>query len=201
MENFPETASYTSFLRIREWFFCLPEGGITGNQKYCYGQAFTMRYSIILAFTLAVCGCLVVAGCTSGTQPVTPTTTVPTPAPTTPPATLTVPPTVQTTEPVQTLPPERQVTLLLTKDRPTSEIHLLYQGGPGEIFVTKILLRVYAQDGTSKEYVMSNAQKPIPGDEIVAPGTRNPDRCEVFVISSGMRYKVIDEAVTGGGYY
>jgi hypothetical protein len=41
----------------------------------------------------------------------------------------------------------------------------------------------------------------LTGDEIVAPGTRNPDRYEVFVISSGTRYKVIDGPAIGGGYY
>jgi hypothetical protein len=160
-----------------------------------------MKRVAILVLMSAVLCCLLAAGCTNE-EPVTPATTLPvTPMPTTETPTVTVPPAVQTTEPVQSLPPERQVSLVLTKDRPTSEIHLLYQGGPGEIFVTKILMRVYAADGTYKEYVMNNAQKPIPGDEIVAPGTRNPDRCEVFVISSGTRYKVMDEPAIGGGYY
>ena len=161
----------------------------------------TMNYCIILVLSLAVLSCLVVSGCTAP-APVTPVTTVPaTTVTVTEAPTLVVPPTAPTTEPVESLPPERQVNLVLTKDRPTSEIHLLYQGGPGDIFVTKILMRVYAADGTYKEYAMSNAQKPIPGDEIVAPGTRNPDRCEVFVDSSGTRYKVIDGPAIGGGYY
>jgi hypothetical protein len=160
-----------------------------------------MRYFIILVLFFAVTVSLLGSGCTAP-APVTPVTPVPaTTAPVTEAPTLTVPSTIQTTEPVQSLPPERQVNLVLSKDRPTSEIHLLYQGGPGDIYVTKILMRVYAEDGTYKEYVMSNAQKPIPGDEIVAPGTRNPDRCEVFVISSGTRYKVIDGPAIGGGYY
>jgi hypothetical protein len=99
------------------------------------------------------------------------------------------------------LPAERQVNLLLTKDRPTSEIHLLFQGGPGEIYVTRIIMRVYTSDVAYQEYIMSKGSKPIPGDEIVAPGTRSGDRCEVFVISAGSRYKVIDERVYGGMYY
>jgi hypothetical protein len=106
-----------------------------------------------------------------------------------------------TPEPVQALPAERQVNLLLTKDRPTSEIHLLFQGGPGEIYVTRIIMRVYTSDVAYLEYIMSKGSKPIPGDEIIAPGTRSGDRCEVFVISAGSRYKVIDERVYGGMYY
>jgi hypothetical protein len=160
----------------------------------------TMNYLIILVLSLAVLSCLVVSGCTAP-APVTPVTTVPPTVQTTEAPTLTVPPTVVTSEPVRSLPPEQAVNLVLTKDRPTSEIHLLYQGGPGDVLVSKILMRVYAEDGSYKEYVMSNAQKPIPGDEIVAPGTRNPDRCEVFVVSSGVRYKVIDGPAIGGGYY
>jgi hypothetical protein len=122
-------------------------------------------------------------------------------APTTQPVTIATPVTTPTTEPVQILPTERRVNIELTKDRPTSEIHLQFQGGLGEIFLTKIMMRVYAADGTFTEYTMSDGKKPIPGDEIVAPDTRGNDRCEVFVVSAGTRYKIIDGLATGGGYY
>ena len=62
-------------------------------------------------------------------------------------------------------------------------------------------MRVYTSDGVYQEYLMSNGKKPIAGDEIIAPGTRGGDRCEVFVISAGTRYKVMDEPVYGGMYY
>jgi hypothetical protein len=48
---------------------------------------------------------------------------------------------------------------------------------------------------------MSKGRKPAAGDEIIAPGTRGKDRCEVFVISAGARYKVIDEEVIAPGFY
>jgi hypothetical protein len=108
---------------------------------------------------------------------------------------------VPTTERIQTLPAERQVNLVLTKDRPTSEIHLQFQGGPGEIFLTRVMMRVYTSDTEFKEYIMIHGSKPIPGDEIVALGTRSGDRCEVFVISAGSRVKVMDTRVYGGMYY
>ena len=138
----------------------------------------------------------------STTMLVTPTPTLtPNPTPvTTTLATLTPVP-IPTTEFIQVMPNDQQVNVLLTKDRPTSEIHLQYQGGPGERFTNKILMRVYASDGTYTEYVMSNGNKPLPGDEIIVPGTKGNDRCEVFVISAGVRYKVLDEAAIGGGYY
>ena len=165
----------------------------------------------ILAVTLALLLCVLVSGCTSDIVDgllATPTPT-PSPSPTTVPPT--VPPTVPvvlttatpvpTTEPVQILPAERQVSLVLTKDRPTSEIHLLFQGGPGEIFIDRVMMRVYTSDTVYTEYIMSRGSKPVPGDEIVAPGTRSGDRCEVFVISAGTRYKVMDERVYAGMYY
>jgi len=163
------------------------------------------------AVALALLLCILSAGCTSetgDTSAATPTTAPPSlTTPVTireteiPTPVVTTPTTTPTPEPVQVLPAERQVNLLLTKDRPTSEIHLLFQGGPGEIYVTRIVMRVYTTDVAYQEYIMSKGSKPIPGDEIVAPGTRSGDRCEVFVISAGSRYKVIDERVYGGMYY
>jgi len=174
----------------------------------------------IPVIALALLLCVLVSGCTSdvtGGLLATPTplpTAPPTTIPTTVPVVVTIATPVPTTiEPVQTLPAERQINLVLTKDRPTSEIlvltkdrptseiHLLFQGGPGEIFVTRVMMRVYTSDTVYQEYIMSHGSKPIPGDEIVAPGTRSGDRCEVFVISAGARVKVMDTRVYGGMYY
>ena len=161
----------------------------------------------IPAIALAVLLCVLVSGCTSdGTGGLLAT---PTPLPTAPPTTIqtTVPVIVTTampvatTWPIQVLPAERQVNLVLTKDRPTSEIHLQFQGGPGEIFVNRVMMRVYTTETDYTEYIMSHGNKPIPGDEIVVQGTRSGDRCEVFVISAGSRIKVMDERVYGGMYY
>ncbi len=141
------------------------------------------------------------AGCTSEPAVATPATTVPTPEPTPVPVVTTTPLPLPTTERVRTLPPERQINLALTKDRPSSEIHLLFQGGPGVLYINRVMMRVYTSDTEYTEYIMNNGRKPVPGDEIVAPGTRGGDRCEVFVISAGSRYKVMDELVYGGMYY
>lgn len=168
-----------------------------------------MKHLKNLIFVLVILLCVLSSGCTTSSVPDAPVTTVPVPVPTpistTEPVIVTplpqTPSPVPTNEPIQILPNERQVNILLTKDRPTSEIHLQYQGGPGEIFVNKILMRVYTSDTAYEEYIMSDGKKPIPGDEIVAPGTRGKDRCEVFVITAGTRYKVMDEPAIGGGYY
>ena len=170
-----------------------------------------MHASGILTVTLALLLCVLVSGCTSDIVDGLLATPTPIPAPspamhpktvpTTVPVIVTTATPVPTTESVQILPAERQVNLVLTKDRPTSEIHLLFQGGPGEIYINRVMMRVYTADTVYTEYIMSKGSKPIPGDEIVAPGTRSGDRCEVFVISAGTRYKVMDERVYGGMYY
>lgn len=164
-----------------------------------------MKPVTILILALVILLGVFSSGCTSSQTESAPATPVPTTIlPIETAGVTSLPPTpavVQTDEPVQILPRERQINIVLTKDRPTSEIHLQFQGGPGEIFVTKILMRVYTADGAFTEYVMSDGKKPIPGDEIVAPGTRDKDRCEVFVISAGTRYKVLDDFAVGGGYY
>jgi hypothetical protein len=164
----------------------------------------------ILNIVLILLLCILTAGCTSDVvdgflaTPTTvppPTTAIIKPVTQPPATTVATSSPVPTPEPVQILPAERQVNLVLTKDRPTSEIHLLFQGGPGEIYVTRVMMRVYTSETAYLEYIMSKGSKPIPGDEIIAPGTRSGDRCEVFVISAGTRYKVIDERVYGGMYY
>ena len=164
-----------------------------------------MKYIVILLSALMLLLCVFSAGCASSPGTIAPTTPVatdvPTPVPTTEPVIVTTPPAVLTTEPIQVMPDGREVNLLLTKDRPTSEVHLQYQGGPGERLVNSIIMRVYTTDGMYTEYVMSDGKKPVPGDEIVAPGTKGIDRCEVFVISAGTRFKVMDEPALGGGYY
>ncbi|MDP3397367.1 MAG: hypothetical protein Q8S57_11980 [Methanoregula sp.] len=168
-----------------------------------------MKRIKILIPALAILLCVLSSGCTTipgtNTPAITQATTAQTPmsipAPTTVPVSIATPVPIPTTEYIQIMPGDQQVNVLLTKDRPTSEIHLQYQGGPGERFTNKIMMRVYASDGTYTEYVMSDGKKPLPGDEIVVQGTKANDRCEVFVTSAGVRYKVLDEAAIGGGYY
>lgn len=161
----------------------------------------------ILILALAVLLCVLGSGCTSSPSaaipsspsPATPLTTAPVTAP--PVVAVPTPAPLPTTERLQRLPAERQVNLVLTKDRPTSEIHLQYQGGPGDLFINRVMMRVYSSGTAYREYLMSNGSKPLPGDEIIVPGTRGGDRCEVFVISAGTRYRVMDEPVFGGMYY
>jgi hypothetical protein len=164
-----------------------------------------MKRVILLIFALLTLLCVFFSGCSTGSGTPTPATTAPATEPATVPVIVTIstpaPTPAPTTERIRSLPAERQVNLVLTKDRPTSEIHLQYQGGPGEIYTNRVMMRVYTSETGYQEFIMSNGRKPIPGDEIVVQGTRSGDRCEVFVISAGTRYKVMDEQVFGGMYY
>jgi hypothetical protein len=126
------------------------------------------------------------------------------PLPAAPPApeVTTAPVATSTPEPLQTLPYRQQVDLQLTKDRTYSEIHLLYNGGGGEMFIRSVMMRVTRSDGQVIEQVMSDGNKPKRGDEIVVQGTRGSDRCEVYVTTtSGITYKVKDESLIVGGAY
>jgi hypothetical protein len=143
---------------------------------------------------------LATAGC-SGDKP------APVPTPTAVPSTETTvatpPPTTATPapEPVVTLPEKQDVDLALTKDRTYSTISLLYNGGGGELFTNKVEMRVTTSDGKVTDYVMSDGKAPKRGDEIVAQGTRGSDRCEVWVTSAGVRYKIMDQSLILGGAY
>jgi len=154
-----------------------------------------MKYTTIIITALAVLMFVFVAGCASNAPPAPVATPTPTPVPTAAPTIATVATTAPGSEPLQVLPAAQQVSLALTKDRPTSEIHLLYEGGPGNLYTNTITLRVYSSPTQYKEYVMNDGKKLAAGMEIVAPGTSGSDRCEVFVVSSGTRYKVMDQQI------
>jgi hypothetical protein len=163
-------------------------------------KAIPMKHAIILAaFAMLAC-CALIAGCTSQPQ------TVITPAETTV-ATLFATPTplppvtpVATLDLVVPLPPEQFVDLQLTKDRTNGEIHLLYNGGKGEVYVQNIRMKVTLSDGTVIDQYMDDGQKPRRGDELVIGGTRGSDRCEVWVTTSNAIYKVMDQPIMSMRY-
>jgi len=153
-----------------------------------------MRYEPLAAACVALFFCGLFVGCTSPTQAqISPvgaanaTTTFPVTGETSPSAPMT------TVEPVVTLPPAQFVDLQLTKDRPTSEIHLLYNGGPGEIALQTVRMQVTWPDGTVTDQYMDNGNQPSRGDELVIQGSRGSDHVEVWVTSSGRIYKTIDQ--------
>jgi len=159
-------------------------------------KAISMKYTMLIVLSGLVL-CALIAGCTS------PTGTEIQPVATTPPAQYspaTVSPStataISTPVTVDTLPSEQLVDLQLTKERPDSSIHLLFNGGKGQVVVQKILMRVTRSDGQVVESVMNDGtRKPRQGDEIIIQGTRGNDRAEVFVTSAGKTYKVLDQPI------
>jgi hypothetical protein len=155
-----------------------------------------MKLSVILLATVILVLCALLSGCTSPTaseiKPAETSTT-----PTVPPSLSTsVATVVATPDAVQTLPSEQFVDLIISKQRPDSSIHLLYNGGKGEVSVQNILLKVTRSDGTVVEKYMNDGnRKPRRGDELVVEGTRGRDQVQVFVTSAGKTYKVIDQSL------
>ncbi len=151
-----------------------------------------MRYTTIAATCIALLFCALFAGCTSPTQaeikPVATTVATTVPAPIT-----TVAEVTTTFESVVSLPPNMMVNLVLSKDRPTSQIHLLYNGGTGEIFVQNVRMKVTRSDGTVTDELMDGGNQPKRGDELIVQGTKTGDHCEVWVTTAGKIYKVIDQ--------
>ena len=151
-----------------------------------------MKNAFFLLTAIVLILCALSAGCTSPSETEirpgeTPTPTLSTTATTFPATSVATPVTMDT------LPPEQYVDLQLTKERPDYTLHLLYNGGKGEISVQNILMRVTLPDGQVTEQYMNDGQrKPRRGDELVIQGSRGSDRVEVFVTSSGKTYKAID---------
>ena len=151
-----------------------------------------MKCSLILPVTLCLILCALAAGCTSPTQaeikPVE--TTIPTPPPTTSTSVATV---VSTPLAVETLPAEQSVDIQVEKQRPDATIHLIYNGGKGEIFVQNIMMRVTKPDGQVEEkYLNDGTRKPRRGDELVMEGSRGTDQVVVFLTSAGKTYKIFE---------
>jgi hypothetical protein len=154
-----------------------------------------MKCTVILVAALGLVLCALSAGCTSPTQAeIKPLeTTVPTPPPTisTSSSTATV---VSTPVAVETLPAGQDVDIQIEKQRPDASIHLLFNGGEGEMFVQNIMMRVTRSDGQVEEqYLNDKTRKPRRGDELVMAGTRGSDQVVIFLTSSGKTYRIFDK--------
>ena len=102
---------------------------------------------------------------------------------------------------IETLPVEQYVDIQVEKQRPDSTIHLLYNGGKGEIFVQNVMMRVTRSDGTVEEkFLNDGTRKPRRGDELVIPGTRDVDQVAVFLTSAGKTYRILDKPLASPIY-
>ena len=155
-----------------------------------------MKCTVILAVTLALLFCALSAGCTSPTQAeIKPLeTTISTPPPQTTSASSSTATVVSTPVAVETLPAGQDVNIQVEKQRPDATIHLLYNGGEGEMFVQNIMMRVTRSDGVVEEqYLNDKTRKPRRGDELVMAGTKGSDQVVVFLTSSGKTYRIYDK--------
>ena len=85
--------------------------------------------------------------------------------------------------------------LVLSKQRPDSSIHLLYNGGKGEVFVQNIMMKVTLSNGqVVQQYMNDGNRKPRRGDELVIEGTRGTDLVQVYLTSAGRTYKIREES-------
>jgi hypothetical protein len=158
-----------------------------------------MKSTIILWVSLGLCLCALSAGCTSPTQAeIKPVESTGPPLTTTPTSAVTV---ISTPLAVETLPIEQYVDINVEKQRPDATIHLLYNGGKGEIFVQNVMMRVTRSDGTVEEkFLNDGTRKPQRGDELIIPGTRNVDQVAVFLTSAGKTYKIFDKPLASPTY-
>lgn len=152
-----------------------------------------MKYAIFLAAAGLIL-LILSAGCTSptdvGITPVESPTLLPTAMPPTPEVTVSIEKPVA----VETLPPEQFVDIRVTKERPDASIHVLYNGGKGEMFVQSIYVVVTRSDGqVIEQYMNDNTRKPQRGDELVIQGTRGSDQVQIYLTSANKVYKFIDE--------
>ena len=154
-----------------------------------------MKSTPILLAMAVLAVCALSAGCTSPTQTEIkpPETTVPT-LPTVTSTSSSTSTVVSTPVAVETLPAGQNVNIHVEKQRPDATIHLLYNGGEGEMFVQNIMMRVTRSDGRVEEkYLNDGTRKPRRGDELVIAGTRGNDQVVVFLTSSGKTYRIFDK--------
>ena len=153
-----------------------------------------MKTALLLAAATGLILLILSAGCTSPTDIRIPGAETPMPLPLvtpTPEATA-----VEKPVAVETLPPEQFVDIAVSKERPDASIHVLYNGGKGEIFLQSILVVVTRSDGqVIQQYMNDNTRKPRRGDELVIEGTRGSDQIQVYLTSANKVYKFIDESL------
>jgi hypothetical protein len=165
-----------------------------------------MKCVLILVVALGLVICALSAGCTSPTQvEIKPLeTTVPTPPPATSTSTSTSSSTatvISTPVAVETLPAGQNIDIQVEKQRPDATIHLLYNGGEGEMFVQNIMMRVTRSDGQVEEHYLNDGTgKPRRGDELVMAGTRGSDQVVIFLTSSGKTYRIFDKPLVSPYY-
>ena len=77
---------------------------------------------------------------------------------------------------------------------------MTFIGGPGQVIVKNILVRVTTSDGRVEQKNILIGNQVSTGASVDMKGTRGSDRVEVFVTLGGVMYKLKDENMTYAYY-
>lgn len=149
--------------------------------------------------TLALIILVIVAGVAGCTRPSDANT--PTPTPTMVSVTATPP------YPVRTLEPGKEVVFNVEKDPASRMITISFKGGTGQAFISEAwgVVTLYKPPNTvtyddysiSKTLTFPNKDQISTTETLEIQGTQGPDRVEVFVISNGVVYKILEQTLGG----
>ncbi len=144
--------------------------------------------SLFVIAAIAVTGCTSIPGNPPATTPATPTAT------TAPVSTPTVT-TIETTGSMvtETIPPQYNIEVSISKDRVYNTITVTFDGGPGQIFVQGITATVTTSDGTMTTKAIPQQGQIQEGASVEFQGTKGQDRVEVWATINGQTYKIRDE--------
>ena len=144
-----------------------------------------MQYRITLSVIFLICAALVTAGCT-GTQN---TPAVPAAGSGTGPTSTSSPAANLAVSPTDTVPEYNMVTVDVSEKDYLGNIPVIFQGGMGQIHVTKIDVTLYRSDGQVKTATI-DAKK---GEQVELEGTKQTDRVVVKVsMDNGQTYTIND---------
>lgn len=101
---------------------------------------------------------------------------------------------------VTNLPPSIAVDIGIIKDRVYNTITVTFIGGPGQVLVKNILVRVTTPDGVVEQKNIPVGNQVSTGASVDMKGTRGSDRVEVFVTIGGVMYKLRDENLSYAYY-
>ena len=101
---------------------------------------------------------------------------------------------------VTALSPANAVDVGIEKDRVYNTITVTFIGGPGQVIVKNILVRVTTSDGRVEQKNIQIGNQVSTGASVDMKGTRGSDRVEVFVTLGGVIYKLKDENMTYAYY-
>jgi len=149
-----------------------------------------MHYQRYLLLTVLLVAALFAAGCSSTPeQPAPSQTAFPTYVPTMAP----VSDWSLTPGPVGTMPEGKAVSVSIQRDPIQTDIDVIFNGGQGLNFITRIDATMYTSDG---RVVVKSIERPITmGKSVVFEGTRGIDRVKVIAHYSTTEAVVINDAL------